>query len=860
MALTAATRRYDFGFALLGPAVVSRLLRLLTQDFDAVRRAAFALLSRFPSGPLAGLGTAASVRALLGWAMPLVHSSREAESDAGAFILRCVAQRYVLQLGWRVRLAPGPAGVEIGIEPAAEAAALSAPEAHLAAAGGLVDGLLRLHDQTVATRPIDTRGGSDRSAVHGLLLCVRFVLEDLEASAPAVSAGEDACEARARWDSELRTWLPRVLSSAARASRMALAILCDPTPEGGVATLAASAAGSGAAASVVGVPHSASSVADVGFLGSSGSCDEAEAPGQYVREGKALVVISWLAIKEATVLLGQAVRLATPAATSGRAAPACRPAGGGGGKRGGAAASRLCLLQRSDVEVAAESLLHTLTTTRHDGAITAAASGLGMICERLLNLSASAGDCSLAYLPARWLEGLLSGTEVGGAGGAVTYLRRSAGLPHAVLAVLHAEQLGGSESAHRGGHVTSAGAMLASTVQRLLESAAPPGGETAGEKGGDKAGEKAADKPGGGVASDAGPEDGPWLVRVHSLNLLRLIFLDKAFQLAILPYVSDGFLAAFRALSAPQWAVRNSAVMLLAALLERATRQRRTREGKDEAHDGNGLGIRDFFAKAPALLPFLLEQLAACAAAATPDAPGHAPSPDPSRPDLYAILLLLSKLVASPVAEGTRARLETDGFIPLVRRCAASASARVRGIAARALVPLVEPGRLVSFVTSLAAELPASRTGLTSLTSRNQLHGLLLQLRALLGSAVQRTRGLGEASAARLETRALCDSALAALGPTLHLLGQRRYCPPLAAGLTHLLIALEPAASVEALRPAACAVRAVVGAALRGGEGEAACRGAEGEAACRLVGAAECEAEMCVLCLRLLERPSLNLP
>jgi len=45
--------------------------------------------------------------------------------------------------------------------------------------------------------------------------------------------------------------------------------------------------------------------------------------------------------------------------------------------------------------------------------------------------------------------------------------------------------------------------------------------------------------------------------RVHALNLLRFLFLDKNFSLPAQPFFSVGFTTAFSALSSPHWPVRN---------------------------------------------------------------------------------------------------------------------------------------------------------------------------------------------------------------------------------------------------------------------------------------------------------------
>jgi len=209
-------------------------------------------------------------------------------------------------------------------------------------------------------------------------------------------------------------------------------------------------------------------------------------------------------------------------------------------------------------------------------------------------------------------------------------------------------------------------AMLGEAVATLLERAAPRDDDGDGS-------EKGADEGGGDGGGDGGGEGGgdgagAWLGRVHALNLLRNLFQDRAFGVVIQPFLARGFLRAFEGLSSPRWAVRNSALLLLASLLERALRNRRSR---DEHAAANALGVRDFFARAPELHPFLLRQLRACAVHGRAGGGGGGSGGEAVlQPDTFAILLLLSKLVPSATAqEATADTLDLGAFVPLVRAC-----------------------------------------------------------------------------------------------------------------------------------------------------------------------------------------------
>ena len=529
------------------------------------------LLRAFPPGPLPGVESPAALGALVGWALPLLQSARVHESDAAAFVLRLAFQRYVLGLRWTVVLGGGGGGaLRADVDaPAAAPAAAAALDDAVDAAEAFVGSLLAMLDARVESRPLDVAAATDESALHGALVVLRLVLKDLDAAGAA---------RRPPWRAALRRWPPPLLVRCARVSQLALGIISDPSPEG----FEPGADANGQRPDPAGFPGvrlpdgGGGSVADVGFA--VGGDDGAETPTNTLGKGKLLVVLCWLAIKEASLLVGQAVQVFLPlprAAFEGR--------GGGKAKAARAAAGdgpdSDALLNCDEVDAAGRSLVRTLLATRHNGAIEKASTGLALVCERLLASDAS----ELAALPAAWLDELLSTASRG----ATTFLRRSAGLPFAVLAVLYAEH-----NLSKGG-----GAMIGVALRiRLLARAA----DEKGEEGGEAEGES------------------EWGGRVHALNLLRHIYQDKAFGAAVMSHVADGFLCAFSALASARWAVRNSGTLLLASLLERALRCRRSR---DEHAEVNALGIRDFARARSGLHAFLLRRLRRGSTAAPPTAP-----------------------------------------------------------------------------------------------------------------------------------------------------------------------------------------------------------------------------------------------
>ena len=102
------------------------------------------------------------------------------------------------------------------------------------------------------------------------------------------------------------------------------------------------------------------SIAYWGFLGGEGGDDDEAFATPSVTRGKLVVVLCWLAIKEASLLVGQAGRLALP----------LPPAAAEGAVECGA------LLRVEQLDSAGRGLLQTLLSTRHNVAIEKSAAGM----------------------------------------------------------------------------------------------------------------------------------------------------------------------------------------------------------------------------------------------------------------------------------------------------------------------------------------------------------------------------------------------------------------------------------------------------------------------------------------------------
>ena len=149
--------------------------------------------------------------------------------------------------------------------------------------------------------------------------------------------------------------------------------------------------------------------------------------------------------------------------------------------------------------------VRSLMEIKHNGATERLSDGLQATARRVL----ACNDDDLATLPAQWLNGLLNAVKAPGQS-RTSIVRRSAGLPSAVLALCLAEAGG------------AARALLPAAAERLLR-----------------------------VATG----DAVW-PRVHAFNCLRLLFDSAALAADASPFVARGIEACLAAMLAPEWEVR----------------------------------------------------------------------------------------------------------------------------------------------------------------------------------------------------------------------------------------------------------------------------------------------------------------
>mmetsp|Transcript_39662 Transcript_39662/g.157735 ORF Transcript_39662/g.157735 Transcript_39662/m.157735 type:complete len:429 (+) Transcript_39662:2496-3782(+) len=175
---------------------------------------------------------------------------------------------------------------------------------------------------------------------------------------------------------------------------------------------------------------------------------------------------------------------------------------------------RVGLLDSSQINTIAALFDNVLRNTRHTGVIDKASDALRTIASRLVRSSSP----HLRELPPKWLSSTLASATRGD----LYVLRRSAGTPFYVLAVLGAERKKGNRH------------FLSGTVRQLLETSRGSG------------------------------LDGLDLERAraavsHSMNVLRVLFTDGSLAESMLPYVGDAFAAIVPKFSDESWLVNDSA-------------------------------------------------------------------------------------------------------------------------------------------------------------------------------------------------------------------------------------------------------------------------------------------------------------
>ncbi|KAL5967770.1 hypothetical protein TSMEX_004468, partial [Taenia solium] len=403
-----------------------------------------------------------------------------------------------------------------------------------------------------------------------------------------------------------------------------------------------------------------------------------------------LVVNCWRSVREVALLLGG--RLTRDALLSNPSSPH---------------------LDSAQLQLIADFFISQLIRSRHSGAFELTASGFQSFCETLLRVQEYQDVCQW---PEQWLSAVIA--DLTGSiilpvtsrmgrlplkylqDAAYCATRRSAGLPffvQALLVVLHrADRL--NDLLNR-----TASALLAE-VNKEAEATTVPSAcyhqisLSAAER------------------------------RLHAMNVLRMLVRDTTIGPLMEAHLEAILVCALQGLDSSFWMIRNAALMLYSALMERIFGVNRTRDCESKK---NRMVSSVFFAKFPGLRDFLLK--------AFKEAIGGLHSPTMGRAKLFALFNLLRRLLP-PIQQATTDGTMVEAFVPLVFRrvviwklYAGAADVRIRLIAARALVAVLQPAYLPRVARQILLIVSPYFTARQSPhLQTNLVHGMLLHLLEIL--------------------------------------------------------------------------------------------------------------------------------
>ncbi|CAG0894093.1 unnamed protein product [Darwinula stevensoni] len=204
--------------------------------------------------------------------------------------------------------------------------------------------------------------------------------------------------------------------------------------------------------------------------------------------------------------------------------------------------------------------------------------------------------------------------------------------------------------------------------------------------------------------------------RIHAFNILRALYRDSRLSELVLPYVDGGIKASIAGFKSQVWGERNSASLLLSALIQRTFGVKR---GRIEGSEKNRMTGQTFFTRFPELKPFLLNELAL------------AVSSPPPTVHLHPLLLILSRLHPSAL-NSSHPQESLEMFEPLLIECGGNCIEKIRVLAGRALDAILTPPRRPHVLLSILHALKECQN-----STSNKIHGLLLMARQILLSMIK---------------------------------------------------------------------------------------------------------------------------
>ncbi|KAG0575047.1 hypothetical protein KC19_VG313400 [Ceratodon purpureus] len=658
----------------------------IVDSWDKLRESAFRILVRYPT-PLPGLESTTSIEQILYWAKGLVNSPRVRESDAGALVLRLIFRKYVLDLGWTVNV--HTVTTSTGLD---KGSAELGPDRVGLAIAEYVESLNDWLEWGIDEGDKDLVKACSHSFVHGVLLTLRYTMEELPWTSLAVQVGAQ----------RLRMALHKLISLLLRVTTLTLWVV---------------------AANALNLPPDMTSDTQAGVLDGimDVNMDEEsfEEDGDGVAPLEQMIMVGcWLSMKEVSLLLGTVAREVPLPGSS---------AEGDSTTSLSSEESTSGLLNAELLEAMGAHFLQVLLAMKHNGAIDKTRTGFIALCDRLLR----SPDPRLNKFPETWMIQLLERT--GAKGQTVdNLLRRSAGIPAAFLALFLAEPDGAPKKL-----LPMAMKWLIDTSKKFVFSSTKENAETNERKsshGDDLVHVVDNTTDNMELQTKMKQRDEGVVPTVHAFNAMRVAFHDTNLATDTSGFCAEGLITTIQAFSCPYWEVRNSATLAFAALVHRTIGFLNVYKRESARRAITGF---EFFHRFPTLHPFLLQELRSATLQLQHEEghgyQGHGMT-STLHPSLGPVLIILSRLKPSVISTGVGDWVSPSAFRPYVTSCATLENFHVRVLASRALAPLVSSDDLPKVLLELAERLPCATYAPKNALSYSAIHGVLLQMTVLLTS------------------------------------------------------------------------------------------------------------------------------
>ncbi|KAI5076112.1 hypothetical protein GOP47_0008177 [Adiantum capillus-veneris] len=601
------------------------LLGSIVDSWDKLREGAFKILSSYPT-PLPGYKSTIEVEKVVSWAMSLVNSPRVRESDAGALALRLVFQKYVVQLGWTIKLHP---------QPVATCPKLLKNEDRAVNEGiAIAEFLNSLNDwleSGIEEGEKNLVKACRHIFVHGALLSYRYTIEELDWKSTSMIAAA----------SELRIALDRLLNLLTRVTAIALWVVSADAFDMSQGLNVSSKPSN---IDLQGLLEDDEKLAinDWDELASEHTGDEEF--GFLAPSEQAIMVGCWLAMKEVSLLLGTVTRKV--------------PLPGYDTADVDEHGKSFSMLDLNQLELIGGHFLQVLLSMKHNGAIDKTRAGFVALCNRLLCSS----DSRLNKMPELWLHQLMDHTA---AKGQIVddLLRRSAGIPAAFLALFLSEPEGTPKRL-----LIIAMRWLIDLVKAFLEGSHLDNI----------------------AAVEKGPAASSFLLKardegvvptVHAFNVMRVTFNDTNLSTDCSGFCAEGLSVAIQAFSSCHWEVRNAAVLAFTALLRRMVGflNNQTHESARRAMTGF-----EFFHRYPSLHFFLLKELQNATLQLEDEnehtAVGSGNLSRTLHPSLAPVLIILSRLKPSIINTDKDDWLSPSAFTSYISKCATQSNLKIHSL------------------------------------------------------------------------------------------------------------------------------------------------------------------------------------